>query len=724
MTGLLKQTRLLITLIVLFALGLFSVSACSGLDLFGEPPPSGPTESKIIAPVQSGGTEIARVFAGSPVQIQSVFAGQDLNSAELYVQPENQPERLIRGDTLTDNTITQAWTPEQPGRYLIRVVGITSTDRIPLTITVDVLPSEGLVSIPAPEPAADSAGLTVPTPAPRGTEIVVTPVATPAEQVFIVRPTVLSARPTAGLESQEFEPPAPEVGATIQVLETAEIIAATPIVAPTATPVRYPPPPPDPGVPPGPTQDQLPPKIPPMCDAAQYLGEFVATDDTQRIYLPGEDDIAIKVAAGSIVHRAWRLRNVGTCTWGPGYELAFYGGRSMGSGGVAFESTFPNDLRPRNQLLDTDRLILPEGKPNQTSVLEVLLNAPTYPGVHQSYWRMRNPQGVYFGPILGVTMEVVRECEADPGDPFIYGAPVVNFAAISVNGNLIGEDEGIPGAGPLPVEIGDAIRFRYTVFNHTSFQIIKFSPTRDIEVSTSDDPSSDFVVTPGDVGLYTIRLYAENGSCSVSKEIELEVRPPVDAQFVFDAIFFTGAPIAALTQDNVQFSAAVRPGTFEAQWQHIDSRVDEIVFLTPAVYQREYENETCYLSDFFGQTLCWPGGWGDWQPMSGVSAAAAPFSVAGGVIGTTPSGRAVISYLRTPLPVELEGASAAEVDAAISATVQARALGCPALSDDRVQYRVVYQLAARANGQEVSPARSNTVEIFCGSTIETTVGMR
>ncbi|HMR64255.1 MAG TPA: hypothetical protein PKE64_09620, partial [Anaerolineae bacterium] len=72
----------------------------------------------------------------------------------------------------------------------------------------------------------------------------------------------------------------------------------------------------------------------------------------------------------------------------------------------------------------------------------------------------------------------------------------------------------------------------------------------------------------------------------------------------------------------------------------------------------------------------------------------------------------------------LEGASAAEVDAAISATVQARALGCPALSDDRVQYRVVYQLAARANGQEVSPARSNTVEIFCGSTIETTVGMR
>ena len=37
-----------------------------------------------------------------------------------------------------------------------------------------------------------------------------------------------------------------------------------------------------------------------------------------------------------MVHRAWRLQNVGTCTWGPGYELAFYGGRSMGSGGVAF----------------------------------------------------------------------------------------------------------------------------------------------------------------------------------------------------------------------------------------------------------------------------------------------------------------------------------------------------------------------------------------------------
>jgi hypothetical protein len=723
MTGLFKQTRLIITLIVLFLLGLFSVSACSGLDLFGETTPPAPAESKIVAPVESGGSQIARVLAGSPVQIQSVFAGQEVTSVELYIQPENQPERLIRGDTLANHSITQAWTPEQPGRYLVRVVGVTRAERIPLTITVEVFPSEGLISIPAPDSVADGTGLTIPTPAPRGTEIVVTPAATPAERVFIVRPTEINARSIAGPAGELLELPTPPVGATIQVLETAEIIAATPLVAPTATPVRYPPPPPDPGVPPGPTQDQLPPKIPPMCDAAQYLSEFVATDDTQRIYLPGEDDIPIKVAAGSIVHRAWRMQNVGTCTWGPGYELAFYGGRSMGSGGVAFESTFPSDLRPRNVLLDTNRLVLPEGKPNQTAVLEVLLNAPTYPGIHQSYWRMRNPQGVYFGPIVGVTMEVVRECEAEPGEPFVYGAPVVNFAAISVNGNPVGEDEGIPGAGPLPVEVGDAVRFRYTVFNHTSFQIIKFSPTRDIEVSTSEDPNSDFVVTPGDVGLYTIRLYAENGSCPVSKDIELEVRPPVDAQFVFDMIFFAGAPVASLTGSNAQFSSTVRPGTFEAQWQHIDDRVNEIVLLTPAVYERRYEDETCYLSDYLGRTLCWPGGWGDWETSRDIGATSR-FSVAGGAIGTTPSGRATISYLSSPLLNELAGASAEEVDAVISEAVQAEALGCPGLSDERVQYRVVFQLAARANGQEASPARSNTVEVFCGRNIDTTVGMR
>jgi hypothetical protein len=48
----------------------------------------------------------------------------------------------------------------------------------------------------------------------------------------------------------------------------------------------------------------------------------------------------------------------------------------MGSGGVAFESTFPGEPARRNTLIDSNRLIVPEGKPNQVAVVEVQLAAP------------------------------------------------------------------------------------------------------------------------------------------------------------------------------------------------------------------------------------------------------------------------------------------------------------------------------------------------------------
>jgi hypothetical protein len=161
-----------------------------------------------------------------------------------------------------------------------------------------------------------------------------------------------------------------------------------------------------------------------VCDDAKYQGPYVS-DTSRRVVIPNDDDIAAPVVGGTTVFRAWRLQNVGTCTWGPGYELAFYGGRSMGSGGAAFDTPFPpNPPRP-NVLLDPNRLIVPEGKPNQVAVIELALVTPVTPGIHQSYWRMRNPHGVFFGPIIGVTMQVVRDCDFSFRGAPLYGAPAL-----------------------------------------------------------------------------------------------------------------------------------------------------------------------------------------------------------------------------------------------------------------------------------------------------------
>ncbi|MFN8459175.1 MAG: NBR1-Ig-like domain-containing protein [Anaerolineae bacterium] len=44
---------------------------------------------------------------------------------------------------------------------------------------------------------------------------------------------------------------------------------------------------------------------------------------------------------------------------------------------------------------------MPQGKPNQEAVVEVILTTPAIPGIHQSYWRMRNPQGSLLAPLWG-----------------------------------------------------------------------------------------------------------------------------------------------------------------------------------------------------------------------------------------------------------------------------------------------------------------------------------
>lgn len=93
------------------------------------------------------------------------------------------------------------------------------------------------------------------------------------------------------------------------------------------------------------------------------------------------DDVTIRdnteLDSGESFVKIWRLRNSGTCTWTTAYLLAFFGGR---------------------------RLEAPESVPLPTRVspgavvdLAVEMNAPTEPGTYQGFWKLRSPDGQYFG---------------------------------------------------------------------------------------------------------------------------------------------------------------------------------------------------------------------------------------------------------------------------------------------------------------------------------------
>jgi hypothetical protein len=90
------------------------------------------------------------------------------------------------------------------------------------------------------------------------------------------------------------------------------------------------------------------------------------------------------IPAGQTFMKTWRLRNDGSCPWGPGQtvdSLVLVGGHAMGS-----TTTVPIDVRIN---------------PGQTGSVSVTLAAPTTAGKYRSEWKLRRTNGLAFG--LGAT---------------------------------------------------------------------------------------------------------------------------------------------------------------------------------------------------------------------------------------------------------------------------------------------------------------------------------
>ncbi len=107
---------------------------------------------------------------------------------------------------------------------------------------------------------------------------------------------------------------------------------------------------------------------------ATFLGDATIPDDSL-------------MAAGSMFVKTWRVRNDGTCTWGPSnhglHAMAFTGGSQMGA-----PSVIP--------LHDTVR-------PGETADISITLVAPQTPGTYTSSWMLRvDNDSNAAGPNIGV----------------------------------------------------------------------------------------------------------------------------------------------------------------------------------------------------------------------------------------------------------------------------------------------------------------------------------
>jgi hypothetical protein len=106
-----------------------------------------------------------------------------------------------------------------------------------------------------------------------------------------------------------------------------------------------------------------------------------------------------KLAPGEAFVKTWRLRNTGSCTWTDGYQLAFQRGNRMAS--------------PESVALERDVA------PKEAVDISVPFTAPDKQGKHRSQWRMRAPDGTFFGtrPYVQIRVAGVRKATGPTAAP-------------------------------------------------------------------------------------------------------------------------------------------------------------------------------------------------------------------------------------------------------------------------------------------------------------------
>ncbi len=139
------------------------------------------------------------------------------------------------------------------------------------------------------------------------------------------------------------------------------------------------------------------PLTPAACENNAIFVEHVTVPDSTN-WMPGQ-----------AFNKIWRVRNTGTCIWGPGYELVFVGGEAMTTQTTS---------------------IVPVTAPGATADTLIAMVAPTTSGSHSGQWRLRDTKTGLFGATMNVTINVLGSTQTQPQPPQPLppdcpGAPVI-----------------------------------------------------------------------------------------------------------------------------------------------------------------------------------------------------------------------------------------------------------------------------------------------------------
>jgi len=118
------------------------------------------------------------------------------------------------------------------------------------------------------------------------------------------------------------------------------------------------------------------------CNDGQYAGETK----------PADGDY---IDAGAAFSKGWTINNIGTCDWDEGYSFDYLEDYPLGSPelvgyDIVLKKNTPEDYTKSGY--------------GQTFIVK--LKAPKTPGEYKAYWKLKDDQGNYFGPLVYVWIKV------------------------------------------------------------------------------------------------------------------------------------------------------------------------------------------------------------------------------------------------------------------------------------------------------------------------------
>lgn len=229
-----------------------------------------------------------------------------------------------------------------------------------------------------------------------------------------------------------------------------------------------------------------------------------------------------QVAPGENIQKGWRVRNVGTCTWGKDYTLLPVSSLPQGSAVTGAPQPLANPVPP-----------------GATSDLYVTVLAPAQPGRYRSEWSLASPTGLRFGDRLWAGFEVSSTLPAAPAS-----LPQTTPAANNVQANSVVT---IFDAEPASLAQGACLTltWRYDASGVTQAHLFR-SQT---ELLASAPPAGVLIDCPATPGRFEYRLAIEGDTPASALQV-VDVYPP---QSTGEAPPAAGAPqISAFTVDHAE----------------------------------------------------------------------------------------------------------------------------------------------------------------------------